>query len=90
MEWYTIFTVGVVLIWPAVWSGDRFLIPVVPALFYYLYRGLAALGVAGVDEASAASAARTAFRSGQGVEPPDFALGAGLVPGAADARRSRE
>ena len=44
LEWYTLFSVAVVLLWPSVWSGDRFLLPVVPFLLYYLYWALADLG----------------------------------------------
>jgi 4-amino-4-deoxy-L-arabinose transferase-like glycosyltransferase len=43
MELYTVFTLGVVLFWPAVWSGDRFLLPILPFLLYYLYVGLETL-----------------------------------------------
>jgi hypothetical protein len=45
MAWYTLLTVGIVLFWPAVWSGDRFLIPILPFLFYYLYVGFRQFGV---------------------------------------------
>lgn len=45
MELYTFFFVGVCVLWPQMWSGMRFLIPVVPLLTYYFLVGLR--GVAG-------------------------------------------
>lgn len=44
VAWYTLLTSGIVLVWPSVWSGDRFLLPIVPFLFYYLYSGLCQFG----------------------------------------------
>lgn len=36
--------IGLLLVWPAVWSGERFLLPVLPVLLYYAGDGLAWLG----------------------------------------------
>lgn len=35
---------GLILIWPEVWSGDRFALPLIPLLFLYSAEGIAALG----------------------------------------------
>ncbi len=35
---------GLLLIWPAVWSGERFLLPVLPVLLYYAGDGLVRAG----------------------------------------------
>lgn len=37
---YFIFFIGITFSWPQVWSGDRFLIPIVPFLIYYFFIGL--------------------------------------------------
>jgi hypothetical protein len=34
---------GLILLWPAVWSGERFLLPALPALLYYAAEGLTRL-----------------------------------------------
>lgn len=39
-EFYLIFFMGITLSWPEVWSGDRFLIPIIPFLLYYIIVGL--------------------------------------------------
>jgi hypothetical protein len=39
-EIYTIFFIAVTLSWPKVWSGDRFFIPIIPFIFYYIFIGL--------------------------------------------------
>lgn len=39
-ELYTTFFMGITLSWPEVWSGDRFLIPIIPFLIYYFFIGL--------------------------------------------------
>jgi len=36
-EWYFIFGLAVLLFWPAVWSSDRFLLPLLPFFLIYLY-----------------------------------------------------
>lgn len=59
---------GLILLWPAVWSGDRFALPVVPLLLAYAALGLSA----GVRRASASPAAVT----GAGT----LAMAAVLVP----------
>jgi hypothetical protein len=32
--------IGLIFLWPAVWSGERFLLPVLPALLYYAAEGV--------------------------------------------------
>jgi hypothetical protein len=44
-EFYIFFFLGVCLVWPQMWSGMRFIIPVVPFLIYYFLVGL--WGIAG-------------------------------------------
>jgi len=39
-ELYLLFFTGITLSWPQVWSGDRFLIPMIPFLLYYIFIGL--------------------------------------------------
>ncbi len=39
-EFYLIFFMGITLSWPEVWSGDRFLIPIIPFMLYYIIIGL--------------------------------------------------
>jgi len=39
-ELYLLFFMGITLSWPQVWSGDRFLIPIIPFLLYYIISGL--------------------------------------------------
>jgi hypothetical protein len=34
-EWFTPLYLGLILIWPAVWSGERFLLPALPLLLFY-------------------------------------------------------
>ncbi len=36
--------IGLLLVWPAVWSGERFLLPALPLVLYYAGDGLARLG----------------------------------------------
>lgn len=40
IELYTFFFLAVCIVWPQMWSGMRFLIPVVPFLIYYFLVGL--------------------------------------------------
>ena len=40
MEIYTALFLGVCLLWPEVWSGLRFVIPIIPLLLYYFLSGL--------------------------------------------------
>ncbi|MBS4015149.1 MAG: hypothetical protein KGZ86_01750 [Candidatus Latescibacteria bacterium] len=39
-EIYLILFLGITFAWPEVWTGDRFILPVVPFLFYYLILGV--------------------------------------------------
>jgi 4-amino-4-deoxy-L-arabinose transferase-like glycosyltransferase len=39
-EIYLILFLGITFAWPDVWTGDRFILPVVPLLFYYLILGI--------------------------------------------------
>jgi hypothetical protein len=39
-EWYLIFGLAVLLLWPSVWSSDRFLLPLLPFFLVYLYEAL--------------------------------------------------
>ncbi|MEO0107745.1 MAG: hypothetical protein ABIK62_01050 [candidate division WOR-3 bacterium] len=43
-ESYCLLAVVLLLVWPSVWSGDRFLLPVLPFLLGYLVLGLERLG----------------------------------------------
>jgi hypothetical protein len=43
-EIYLFFFMAITLSWPLVWSGDRFLLPIVPFLIYYFFTGLGNLG----------------------------------------------
>jgi hypothetical protein len=43
IELYTICFFGICIIWPQMWSGVRFLIPIVPFLIYYFLVGLRGL-----------------------------------------------
>lgn len=43
VELYTICFFGICIIWPQIWSGMRFLIPIVPFLIYYFLIGLRGL-----------------------------------------------
>jgi hypothetical protein len=36
--------IGLLLVWPAVWSGERFLLPVLPLILYYAGDGLVRIG----------------------------------------------
>ena len=40
VEWCVLFAAGVLSVWPTVWSGDRFLLPILPLLLWYLMAGL--------------------------------------------------
>jgi len=40
LEWYVLLAAGVLSAWPTVWSGDRFLLPILPLLLWYLMVGL--------------------------------------------------
>ncbi len=40
IELYFIFAMGVLLIWPVVWSSDRFLLPVIPLMIIYIFVAL--------------------------------------------------
>jgi hypothetical protein len=42
-EIYTILFLGIAFSWPEVWTGDRFLLPILPLLFYYLFKGIKVL-----------------------------------------------
>jgi 4-amino-4-deoxy-L-arabinose transferase-like glycosyltransferase len=39
VEWYVLLAAGVLSVWPTVWSGDRFLLPILPLLLWYLMAG---------------------------------------------------
>lgn len=39
LEWYVLLAAGVLSVWPTVWSGDRFLLPILPLLLWYLIVG---------------------------------------------------
>ncbi len=39
LETYFIFSVGILLAWPEVWSSDRFLLPLMPVVLIYIYYG---------------------------------------------------
>ena len=39
-EFFTPLYLGLILVWPAVWSGERFLLPVLPVVLYYAGDGL--------------------------------------------------
>lgn len=39
-ELFLPFYIGLLLVWPAVWSGERFLVPVLPLLIFYAAEGL--------------------------------------------------
>jgi len=41
IDFYLVFSLGNLLVWPSVWSGDRFLLPIMPLLLFYLIGGLA-------------------------------------------------
>ncbi|MCK4353461.1 glycosyltransferase family 39 protein [candidate division WOR-3 bacterium] len=41
---FFIFHCGIILIWPKVWSGDRFLVSIIPFIFLYLIFGIRNLG----------------------------------------------
>ena len=40
IEIYMLVFSGIVLIWPEVWSDVRFIMPVIPLILYYAYRGI--------------------------------------------------
>lgn len=40
LEIYMVFFLAITFAWPEVWTGDRFLLPVVPFLFYYFIKGI--------------------------------------------------
>ncbi len=40
IDFYLIFSLGLLLLWPSVWSGDRFLLPLLPLLVFYLFYSL--------------------------------------------------
>jgi 4-amino-4-deoxy-L-arabinose transferase-like glycosyltransferase len=39
MEWYVLLAAGILMVWPTIWSGDRFLLPILPLLVWYLVVG---------------------------------------------------
>jgi len=43
LEIYTVLFLGICVLWPEVWSGMRFIVPVVPFVFYYFLVGVATL-----------------------------------------------
>jgi hypothetical protein len=43
LELYTIFFLGICVLWPEVWSGMRFIVPLVPFVIYYFLVGAAVL-----------------------------------------------
>jgi hypothetical protein len=43
LEIYTALFLGVCLLWPEMWSGVRFIVPIIPLLLYYFLAGLRAL-----------------------------------------------
>jgi hypothetical protein len=43
VELFTVLYLGLILVWPAVWSGERFLLPAMPVLLYYAADGLTRL-----------------------------------------------
>ena len=43
LEIYTALFLGVCLLWPEIWSGLRFIVPIIPLLLYYFLAGLRAL-----------------------------------------------
>ena len=42
-EWFALIYSGLILVWPAVWSGDRFALPLFPLALVYAAEGLAVL-----------------------------------------------
>lgn len=42
-EWFALIYSGLILVWPAVWSGDRFALPLFPLALVYAGEGLAVL-----------------------------------------------
>jgi 4-amino-4-deoxy-L-arabinose transferase-like glycosyltransferase len=44
LEWYAFLSVGLLLLWPNIWAGDRFLLPILPVLIWFLFQGLVWLG----------------------------------------------
>ncbi len=43
IDFYIVFALALLLAWPRVWSGDRFLLPIMPILLFYLSFSLARL-----------------------------------------------
>jgi len=43
LEIYTFLFLGVCLVWPQMWSGMRFVVPIIPLLIYYFLLGLSVL-----------------------------------------------
>jgi hypothetical protein len=43
VEIYTALFLGVCLLWPEIWSGLRFVVPIIPLLLYYFLSGLRAV-----------------------------------------------
>lgn len=42
-EWFALLYSGLILVWPAVWSGDRFALPLFPLVLFYAGEALAVL-----------------------------------------------
>jgi hypothetical protein len=44
LELYLLLSIGLLLLWPNVWAGDRFLLPILPILIWFLFTGMRWLG----------------------------------------------
>jgi len=40
LDWYLIFSLVIIITWTETWTSERFLLPIIPVLFIYVYFGL--------------------------------------------------
>jgi len=40
LDWYLIFSLVIIITWTETWTSERFLLPIIPILFIYIYFGL--------------------------------------------------